>query len=155
MVLRIAALLGLLSVCARAALQAERGGFTEDDHHVLEVSQLGEVAGLDDRATDPNDDALAALQQVPDDIDCYHELVQKVKGIANRLADEKDRMHIEMLKFNHTSEVKDNSLHQVQQLEAEIVKQRAAMDESKESYKKGAHGCTEHLRAGPFVTQQV
>ena len=44
MVLRIAALLGLLSVCARAALQAERGGFTEDDHHVLEVSQLGEGA---------------------------------------------------------------------------------------------------------------
>jgi len=137
-----AALLALLFVGARAAasLPIDTGELAADGLDALEVAQLGEGVGLKE-AADPEEDALAALPQVPDDIECYHELVEKVKEITNRLADEKDHMHTESVKFNHTSEVKETSLHKVQKLETDIVKLRAAMDESKEAYKK------EHLAA--------
>jgi len=119
-------------VCLLAMSRLMTAAVGEAPLRVLEPSaafpRLGEA---DDRQ-----DELDMLPPVPEDVECYQALVEKVAETSKRLVELEDRAHVAMVKFNHTSELKETSVVAVAKLEKDAVEQKATMDETKQQYDK-------------------
>jgi len=125
----------LVCMCLMVAC---RGMGTESQLRVLEPDvaefSLGESKAL--RGQLAREDELGMLPAVPEDVECYHALVEKVDETVKALAELEDRAHVAMVKYNHTSELKESSVVAVAKLEQVVVDQKAAMDEIKKAYEK-------------------
>lgn len=101
-----------------------------------DLGQVSEIQADPDNEQVSVDSEEEELSPVPESVTCYHKIVENSDSEQTLFENFIDEANIAMVKLNHTTSISTMALGRSKELESDVAKEKAVLDEHQAKYKK-------------------